>query len=65
MDDLTSGSGVDAVIETAGRGQNLDDALEIVRPRGVVVLVAGYFEPQQVNLARVNRISQNVVSSSE
>ena len=51
--DLTSGSGVDAVIETIGGGQNFDAALEIVRPRGVVVLVAGYFEPQQVNLARV------------
>ncbi len=45
VDDLTNGSGVDAVIETVGGGQNLDTALEIVRPRGVVVLVAGYFEP--------------------
>lgn len=51
--ELTDGLGVDAVIETVGGGQNFNSALEIVRPRGIVVLVAGYFEPQQVNLAKI------------
>lgn len=53
LDEWTRGSGVDAVIETVGGVHNLDAALEIVRPRGTVVLVAGYFAPQPVNLARL------------
>ncbi|MCZ6681099.1 MAG: alcohol dehydrogenase catalytic domain-containing protein [Candidatus Poribacteria bacterium] len=53
VNDLTSGFGMDAVIETVGGGQNFDTALAIVRPRGAVVLVAGYFEPLEVNLSRI------------
>jgi L-iditol 2-dehydrogenase len=51
--DLTGGFGVDAVIETVGGAQNFDDALSIVRKRGVVVLVAGYYKPLDVNLGRI------------
>jgi threonine dehydrogenase-like Zn-dependent dehydrogenase len=50
---LTEGLGVDAVIETVGGGGNFDDAMGIVRSRGVVVLVAGYYKPLEVNLGRI------------
>ncbi len=53
VNDLTSGLGMDAVIETVGGGQNFDDAMAIVRRRGVVVLVAGYYKPLEVNLGRI------------
>ncbi len=46
-------SGVDCVIETVGGGQNFDDALSCVRKRGSVVLVAGYFEPLEVDLSKI------------
>jgi 2-desacetyl-2-hydroxyethyl bacteriochlorophyllide A dehydrogenase len=49
----TNGMGVDAVIETVGSGQNFDDALAIVRKRGSVVLVAGYYKPLEVDLGRI------------
>jgi 2-desacetyl-2-hydroxyethyl bacteriochlorophyllide A dehydrogenase len=49
----TGGLGVDAVVETVGGGQNFDDALAIVRRRGTVVLVAGYYKPLEVNLGRI------------
>ncbi len=48
-----SGGGVDCVIETVGGGQNFDDSLSCVRKRGTVVLVAGYFEPLEVDLRKV------------
>ncbi len=51
--DLTGGMGMDVVIETVGGGQNFDATLAMVRRRGVVVLVAGYFEPLSVSLAPV------------
>ena len=51
--DITRGLGMDAVIETVGGGHNFDDAMAMVRSRGVVVLVAGYFEPLKVNLGRI------------
>ena len=53
VNDLTGGLGMDAVIETVGGGQNFDAAMEMVRPCGVVVLVAGYYKPLEVNLSRV------------
>jgi len=49
----TGGIGADCVIETVGGGGNFDDALSCVRKRGTVVLVAAYFEPQEVNLRTV------------
>jgi 2-desacetyl-2-hydroxyethyl bacteriochlorophyllide A dehydrogenase len=49
----TTGMGVDAVVETVGGGQNFDDALAVVRRRGTVVLVAGYYKPLEVNLGRI------------
>lgn len=51
--ELTNGVGMDAVIETVGSSQNFNDALSIVRPRGTVVLVAGYYKPLEVNLGRI------------
>ena len=44
VSDLARGPRPDAVIETVGGGGNFDLALQIVRPRGVVVLLAGYPE---------------------
>jgi 2-desacetyl-2-hydroxyethyl bacteriochlorophyllide A dehydrogenase len=51
--EYTHGMGIDAVIETVGGGQNFDDALTVVRRRGTVVLVAGYYKPLEVNLGRI------------
>lgn len=51
--DISGGFGVDAIIETVGGGQNFDTALSIVRRRGVVVLVAGYYQPLEVDLGRI------------
>lgn len=48
---LTDGLGMDAVIETVAGAQHFDDALAIVRKRGAVVLVGGYFKPLTVDLA--------------
>lgn len=45
--------GADVVIETAGGGSNFDAALEMVRRRGRVVLLAVYTQPQEVNLMRI------------
>jgi 2-desacetyl-2-hydroxyethyl bacteriochlorophyllide A dehydrogenase len=49
----TSGMGVDAIIETVGSAQNFDDSLAIVRKRGTVVLVAGYYKPLEVSLGAI------------
>ena len=51
--DLTGNFGMDVVIETVGGGRNFSDALEIVRRRGTVVLVAGYHQPLEVDLRRI------------
>lgn len=53
LKDVSGGLGVDVVIETVGGAKNFDGALAAVRRRGRVVLVAGYFEPLEVNLAPV------------
>jgi 2-desacetyl-2-hydroxyethyl bacteriochlorophyllide A dehydrogenase len=49
----TGSMGVDVVIETAGGAQNFNDALAIVRKRGTIVLVAGYYKPLEVNLDHI------------
>ncbi|MCX6048658.1 MAG: alcohol dehydrogenase catalytic domain-containing protein [Chloroflexi bacterium] len=51
--ELTGGLGVDAVIETVGGATQFDDALAIVRKRGTVVLVGGYFKPLEVDLSKI------------
>lgn len=53
VQDLTSGSGMDVVIETVGGARAFNEATTIVRKRGTVVLVAGYFEDLEVNLSRI------------
>jgi 2-desacetyl-2-hydroxyethyl bacteriochlorophyllide A dehydrogenase len=50
--DWTDG-GADCVIETVGGAQNFNDSLSCVRKRGSVVLVAGYFEPLEVDLRKI------------
>ncbi|MEZ4870361.1 MAG: alcohol dehydrogenase catalytic domain-containing protein [Caldilineaceae bacterium] len=50
---LTEGMGVDAVIETVGGAEHFNDALAIVRRRGIVVLVGGYHKPLEVDLSRI------------
>lgn len=49
--ELTGNIGMDAVIETVGGAQQFNDTMAIVRRRGSVVLVAGYFKPLEINLA--------------
>ena len=51
--DLTSGYGMDVVIETVGGGGNFNDAMSIVRRCGSVVLVAGYYKPLEVDLSKI------------
>ncbi len=51
--EITDGLGMDAVIETVGGGQNFNDAMATVRRCGAVVLVAGYYEPLEVDLSRI------------
>ena len=50
---LSNGMGMDVVIETVGGASHFDDALTIVRRRGVVVLVGGYHKPLTVDLSRI------------
>jgi len=51
--ELTNGLGMDAVIETVGGASHFDDAMSIVRKRGTVVLVGGYFKPLEVDLSKI------------
>ena len=44
---------MDVAIETVGGGQNFNEALAIVRTRGSVVLVAGYYKSLEVELSRI------------
>ncbi len=51
--EMTHGLGMDAVIETVGGASQFDDAMAIVRKRGTVVLVGGYFKPLEVDLSKI------------
>ena len=62
--ELTGGTGVDAVIETVGGGANFDHALATVRRLGTVVLVAGYSQPLEVDLARAVRSEATITGSN-
>jgi 2-desacetyl-2-hydroxyethyl bacteriochlorophyllide A dehydrogenase len=53
IQDWSDGMGADCVIETAGGAANFDAAIAATRKRGTVVLVAGYYEPLQVDLRRI------------
>ena len=64
VDDLTSGLGMDAVVESIGGAQTFDDAMRIVRRHGTVVLVGGYFEPLEVDLSRIVWSEASVIGSS-
>ena len=49
----TEGLGAECVIETVGGARNFDAALSCIQKRGTVVLVAGYFEPLEVDIRRI------------
>ncbi len=49
----TDDLGADCVIETVGGGDNFDAAVSCARKRGTVVLVAGYYEPLEVDLRKI------------
>ena len=51
--DITAGLGMDAVIETTSTAQAFNDALDIVRRRGTVVLVGGYHKALEVDLRKL------------
>lgn len=51
--ELTGGLGVDVVVETVGGGANFNEALNTIRKRGRIVLVAGYHKPLEVDLTRL------------
>ena len=51
--DLSDGLGMDVVIETIGGAQAFNESTAIIRKRGTVVLVAGYFKELEVNLGRI------------
>lgn len=63
VDDITSGYGLDAVIETVGSARGFDDALAIIRNCGTVVLVGGYHEPLEVDLGKI-MLKEPVVTGS-
>ncbi|HHW11436.1 MAG TPA: alcohol dehydrogenase catalytic domain-containing protein [Firmicutes bacterium] len=48
--ELTGGIGADVVFDAAGVGSSLDDALNLVRPGGAIVLVAFYHGPVTVDI---------------
>lgn len=51
--DITEGLGMDAVIDTVGTADTFNDAMDIVRRRGTVVLLAGYHSSLDVDIGRV------------
>jgi L-iditol 2-dehydrogenase len=50
IQELTGGVGADVVFDAAGVGSSLDDALNLVRPGGAIVLVAFYGAPVTVDI---------------
>lgn len=52
-------TGFDVVVETSGRAEGLDHALDWVRPRGAVVLKSTYAAPPAVDMSRavINEIA--------
>lgn len=53
VNQLTDDLGVDVVIETVGGAVNFNEALNTIRKRGRIVLVAGYHKPLEVDLTRL------------
>ena len=53
VDELTDKLGMDVVVETVGGAANFNEALNTIRKRGRIVLVAGYHKPLEVDLARL------------
>lgn len=53
IQELTDGLGVDVVLETVGGAANFNEALNTIRKRGRIVLVAGYHKPLEVDLTRL------------
>lgn len=64
VNDLTDGMGYDAVIETVGTAQNFDDSIAISRRHAMIVLVAGYFKPLEVDLRPIVWSEVNITGSN-
>ncbi len=64
VNDLTDGMGYDAVIETVGTAQNFDDSIAISRRHAMIVLVAGYFKPLEVDLRSIVWSEVNITGSN-
>ena len=64
VNDLTDGMGYDAVIETVGTAQNFDDSIAIARRHAMIVLVAGYFKPLEVDLRSIVWSEVNITGSN-
>lgn len=62
--DLTDGLGYDAVIETVGTAQNFNDSIAIARRQAMIVLVAGYFKPLEVDLRSIVWSEVNITGSN-
>lgn len=57
--DFAAPGGADIVIEATGSGQGISEAIQLCRPRGVIVLKTTVARPQSINLAPIviNEIS--------
>ncbi len=56
---FTAPDGADIVVEATGSGQGISEAIQLCRPRGVIVLKTTAAQPQSINLAPIviNEIS--------
>ena len=61
---ITDGRGVDAVVETTGSAEGLNDALSAARRGGSVVLVGGYHKPLEIHPGRIVGGELRVTGSS-
>jgi alcohol dehydrogenase len=50
---FTSPEGADIVVEATGSGQGISEAIQLCRPRGVIVLKTTAAQPQNINLAPI------------
>jgi len=61
---ITNNDGAELVVETIGSAENFNDALSIVRRKGRLVLVAGYYKSLEVNLGNIIGSEVNIVGSN-
>ena len=63
LEDLVPRADCDVVVECSGQPQGLETALQLVRPRGTVILKSTYAQPAAVNLAPVVIGEVNIMGS--